>query len=116
MTLALQRAEGHVLSTKTTRTAWFLLQPQRWSFRSIAECEALILAAAQRYAELGANGRRVHIRVTSRPYAVRDWARALDANTPHPLSTWTEFLLSLIHISEPTRRTPISYAVFCLKK
>src|SRR5680860_1703339 len=27
-----------------------------------------------------------------------------------------ELLLSLIHISEPTRRTPISYAVFCLKK
>src|SRR5664279_5686380 len=26
------------------------------------------------------------------------------------------FLMSLIHISEPTRRTPISYAVFCLKK
>src|SRR5664279_6561202 len=25
-----------------------------------------------------------------------------------------EFHLSLIHISEPTRRTPISYAVFCL--
>ena len=28
----------------------------------------------------------------------------------------TTVLLSLIHISEPTRRTPISYAVFCLKK
>src|SRR5665647_338968 len=27
-----------------------------------------------------------------------------------------ELSLSLIHISEPTRRTPISYAVFCLKK
>ena len=25
-------------------------------------------------------------------------------------------VLSLIHISEPTKRTPISYAVFCLKK
>src|SRR5680860_816306 len=25
-------------------------------------------------------------------------------------------ILSLIHISEPTRRTPSSYAVFCLKK
>src|SRR5665647_534948 len=25
-------------------------------------------------------------------------------------------VLSPIHISEPTRRTPISYAVFCLKK
>src|SRR5680860_1520798 len=33
----------------------------------------------------------------------------LKAGTPH--SPW----LSLIHISEPTRRTPISYAVFCLK-
>ena len=28
----------------------------------------------------------------------------------------TALILSLIHISEPTRRTPISYAVFCLKK
>src|SRR5665647_3642478 len=27
-----------------------------------------------------------------------------------------EEVLSLIHISEPTRRTPISYAVFCLQK
>src|SRR5665647_3875162 len=32
-----------------------------------------------------------------------------------PFSNQYEFL-SLIHISEPTRRTPISYAVFCLKK
>src|SRR5665647_3076269 len=30
--------------------------------------------------------------------------------------TRTPLTLSLIHISEPTRRTPISYAVFCLKK
>ena len=28
----------------------------------------------------------------------------------------SQTFLSLIHISEPTRRTPISYAVFCLKK
>ena len=31
-------------------------------------------------------------------------------------SRWFDLPLSLIHISEPTRRTPISYAVFCLKK
>ena len=31
--------------------------------------------------------------------------------SPHTIE-----MLSLIHISEPTRRTPISYAVFCLKK
>src|SRR5665647_229721 len=50
------------------------------------------------------------------------------AITPSPWfngqgSRWTNYNitgcltynLSLIHISEPTRRTPISYAVFCLK-
>ena len=33
-----------------------------------------------------------------------------------PLTLNTAQLLSLIHISEPTRRYAISYAVFCLKK
>src|SRR5664279_4020192 len=37
-------------------------------------------------------------------------AASLDAVS----AAWKD--LSLIHISEPTRRTPISYAVFCLKK
>src|SRR5680860_1013934 len=32
-----------------------------------------------------------------------------------PVLCGSAFKLSLIHISEPTRRTPISYAVFCLK-
>src|SRR5664279_6508658 len=49
----------------------------------------------------------------------------LDVNTALVLRELVEGLatrgrmilyLSLIHISEPTRRTPISYAVFCLKK
>src|SRR5680860_1844817 len=33
-----------------------------------------------------------------------------------PVDILNVLILSLIHISEPTRRTPISYAVFCLKK
>src|SRR5664279_456133 len=33
----------------------------------------------------------------------------------NPIDVTAQYL-SLIHISEPTRRTPISYAVFCLKK
>ena len=45
-------------------------------------------------------------------------ARFADVGCGHGLATsglaFTH--LSLIHISEPTRRTPISYAVFCLKK
>ena len=36
-------------------------------------------------------------------------------STPDAAANADEYL-SLIHISEPTRRTPISYAVFCLKK
>src|SRR5680860_1695691 len=45
-----------------------------------------------------------------------------DGNKSHPRGTIgppgerVADALSLIHISEPTRRTPISYAVFCLKK
>src|SRR5665647_3420831 len=31
-----------------------------------------------------------------------------------PTQVGNQIFLSLIHISEPTRRTPISYAVFCL--
>src|SRR5680860_1265067 len=40
--------------------------------------------------------------------------RVIRVNEPYHNSVrvWN---LSLIHISEPTRRTPISYAVFCLK-
>src|SRR5665647_2543273 len=51
----------------------------------------------------------------------KKWDKVLDKSNP-PFFKWFEggktniILLSLIHISEPTRRTPISYAVFCLKK
>src|SRR5665647_3534897 len=34
-------------------------------------------------------------------------------NNGSALAGYTGYILSLIHISEPTRRTPISYAVFC---
>ena len=33
-----------------------------------------------------------------------------------PVSNYAAAVLSLIHISEPTRQAEISYAVFCLKK
>ena len=51
---------------------------------------------------------------------VADWQIA----NPHPALehddlNWPQgalYVLSLIHISEPTRQAEISYAVFCLKK
>ena len=44
--------------------------------------------------------------------ATESYVRLLNKKT----ETHKDQDLSLIHISEPTRRTPISYAVFCLKK
>src|SRR5680860_614266 len=45
------------------------------------------------------------------------WVPARGRHSSGPVTdSWGEGPLSLIHISEPTRRTPISYAVFCLKK
>src|SRR5680860_1678981 len=53
------------------------------------------------------------------PLAVADtlitWGMDIDSVLSGVLHDTVEDL-SLIHISEPTRRTPISYAVFCLKK
>src|SRR5664279_5970606 len=68
---------------------------------------------------------------SSRESPFRDWYVWRDEPGPESpgdvvfpdqeTSIWTKDrkagqYLSLIHISEPTRRTPISYAVFCLKK
>ena len=49
---------------------------------------------------------------------VGDMVRCEAEGFIYPFRGYVEQLynLSLIHISEPTRRTPISYAVFCLKK
>src|SRR5665647_3750457 len=46
-----------------------------------------------------------------KPLVVGHWG-----TTPGQNFIYVHLNLSLIHISEPTRRTPISYAVFCLKK
>src|SRR5680860_278255 len=46
-------------------------------------------------------------------YAIVGLPSLVDADAP---GVYAMRILSLIHISEPTRRTPISYAVFCLKK
>src|SRR5665647_908044 len=52
-----------------------------------------------------------HRRLHRLPEAARTQLRDLQAAGTPQLSVVLD--LSLIHISEPTRRTPISYAVFC---
>src|SRR5680860_1611431 len=45
----------------------------------------------------------------------KDFSRTCNICSHQESATANTLFLSLIHISEPTRRTPISYAVFCLK-
>ena len=43
----------------------------------------MIIAIAEQYAGLA--GFRLHLRRTSRPFAVDEWARGVDQNTARPL-------------------------------
>ena len=45
-----------------------------------------------------------------------DLEHEIDRTYPWGHITREAVAMTLIHISEPTRRTPMSYAVFCLKK
>lgn len=72
--IALRSIDGHVVRTADTVVAWYRLAPQRWSFRGDTQRIGLIEAIAGQYAELV--GRWLHIRVTSRPYAIAAWAQA----------------------------------------
>jgi len=89
--LALKRVVDNVTFTSKKAIAWYVLAPQRWSFRTDAECDALLLSHAQGLAQLV--GKRLHQRVTTRPYPVDQWARDLDANTPNPLPGWGAHLV-----------------------
>jgi len=94
--LALRCIEGNLAFTDTACWAWFWLPTQRWAFRSDGDRLNLIVDSATRYAALA--GRRLHLRVTSRPYPAASWARALDERTPAPLpgvpgDTWADHLV-----------------------
>ncbi|GAB3264839.1 ATP-binding protein [Kineosporia babensis] len=97
MALALRTIEGNLAFTDQAAWAWFALPTQRWAFRADGERLNLIIDTATRMAAL--SGRRLHLRVTSRPYPAASWARALDARTPDPLpgidgNTWADHLVS----------------------
>ncbi len=81
--LALTEIAGHLTFTHTMVTAWYWLPEVRWAFRPDPDREALIIAVSEQFAGLA--GFRLHLRRTTRPFAVDDWARTLDHNTARPL-------------------------------
>jgi len=82
--------ENLVISGTGQVTAWYLAGQQRWSFRTMADRNAVLAAHATRLSEL--IGRRVHTRVTHRPYPVTRWAEALHHTAVAPLPGWPEYL------------------------
>ncbi len=72
--IATRSITGNVLRTAHSVQAWYVLPATRWSFRSDQARTALMRAIAGQYAELA--GRWLHIRVTSTPMSVTDWATA----------------------------------------
>lgn len=78
----LDGVRGHVTFAGERMIAWYLADPQTWSFRSVAEGEELILEAARVLADLV--GTTVYGRVTSRPYPVHHWAQRAWTNAPEP--------------------------------
>ncbi|SHK67037.1 AAA-like domain-containing protein, partial [Pseudonocardia thermophila] len=93
---ALRGVSGNLTRTDRCTTAWFRLGLHPWSFRGDAERERLIELVA---CQLGAlAGRRLRLRVTSRPYPVRGWAETTHANAvdrpaaPPGALSWPRFL------------------------
>lgn len=81
--LPLREVRGNLTYTRTSVTAWFVLAPAHWSMLTAGQ--QALMVGEQAAAWAGLSGRRVHLRVTSRPYPIADWARQLKANTPAPL-------------------------------
>ena len=71
-----------------------------------------VMSLTKELAEYGADRIIVVDDPELKEYRTEPYAHAL----AEVIKKYKPEILSLIHISEPTRRTPISYAVFCLKK
>ncbi|MBC9822870.1 ATP-binding protein [Terrabacter sp. MAHUQ-38] len=82
--------------------AWYLADPQTWSFRSIEEGEGLIYDQAVQLAELV--GTTIYCRVTTRPYPVHHWAAAAYANAPEPQPGFDEMMRrDQLHMAQHTQ-------------
>lgn len=92
-TAALRGVVGNVTATSREVVVWFVQEPQSLSFRPDPEVEELMASAAAQVAEL--TGKRVFWRVTTRPYAVRQYAEATHADAlaaGNPLPGWEDML------------------------
>ena len=105
---ALTGVADHVTFAAGRMTAWYLADPQTWSFRSVAEGEELIRDHAAGLAELV--GTTVFGRVTYRPYPVSHWARAHWDNAPDPQPGFAEMVdRDQVHMSSSAQADKLVY-------
>lgn len=88
--LALKATRGNVTYSSTGPMAWYVLDPVRWSFRDSASREAVVTAAAAHYAALA--GRRLHLRITARPWSAEWWRAEMAADAVNPLPGYGAYL------------------------
>jgi AAA-like domain len=97
LAMSLREIVGNITLTRKSAYAWFVVPPARWAWRADGDRRGMVDAAGIAYAGLA--GRRLRLRVTSRPYPVAAWARGLHARTPSPLpgadgNNWSDNLLA----------------------
>lgn len=105
---ALKTVVNHVTFSGDRMTAWYLAEPQTWSFRSVPEGEGLIRAQAAQLAQLVGN--TIHCRVTSRPYPVAHWAQQAYRNAPEPRPGFEEMMTrDQLHMSQHAQADKLVY-------
>lgn len=90
--LSAQRAGGHLVATKRETWGLWRLGEAAWQYRDVAEQEALLSRTTSALASLV--GRKVKLRVTTRPADGEAWGRRRQASVSHPLDEqrWNELV------------------------
>jgi hypothetical protein len=73
--LQLREVVDNLTFTGSTVTAWYSVPEQVWAFRPDSDREMYLTAVAEQFAGLA--GTRLHLRRTTRPYPVGQWAAHL---------------------------------------
>lgn len=80
--LAAIAIQDNLVITRAEVTAWFKIDPVPWSYRGVKEREETIREIALTFADL--TGKTCHLRGTTRPVPVAQWASSYARNSPNP--------------------------------
>lgn len=89
---AMDAVSGNLTISKEGRiVAWYLSRNTSYSYRTVRSAETLITDSAAGLNELE-SGSRVHLRITSRPFPVSEWAERSWNDSPAPTDEYAAIL------------------------